>query len=136
MPDDSTFPPSGVDRSLLFGVLALQLDFVGRADLQRALLDWGGDRSRPLSEVLVHSGALAPRRKALLDELVREYLARHDMNAARGLTAASAARPAIDLAAPPHRRAPALVLDARVLLRQLGDALAGPALDERLAEVL
>src|SRR5438128_1776866 len=38
---DSTLPPPGSERDLLFGVLALQVDFVTREDLQAALQAWG-----------------------------------------------------------------------------------------------
>ncbi len=89
---DSTLPPPGSDRNLLFGVLAMQLDFVSREDFQAALQACGADHSRPLGDVLAERRALTVRRRVLLEELVDEYLAQHDRNASRGLAAACAAR--------------------------------------------
>jgi serine/threonine-protein kinase len=84
--------PPDAERDLLYGVLALQLEFVGPRDLQQALQAWAADRSRPLSQVLIERQALAPRRRALLDALTLEYLVQHDMDVTRGLAAACAAR--------------------------------------------
>src|SRR5258708_24189631 len=97
---DFTLPTDGPDRNLLLGVLAYQLHFVDQPGLQAALQTWGADRTRPLGQVLVDRNALSPRRRALLDDLVREYLQQHDMDAARGLAALCAARALeLDLAA-------------------------------------
>jgi serine/threonine-protein kinase len=89
---DSTLPPSGSDRNLLLGVLAMQLDFVTREDLQAALQAWAADRARPLGDVLVERRALAVRRRVLLEELVDEFLVQHDLSASESLAAACAAR--------------------------------------------
>jgi serine/threonine-protein kinase len=89
---ESTFPPGGTDRNLLFGVIAVHLDFIERADLLTALQAWNADRSRPLGEVLVESDLLPPRRRNLLEDVVREYLVQHDMDPVRGLAAACTAR--------------------------------------------
>ena len=50
---DSTLPAGSADRNLLLGVLALQLDFIGKPDLQRALAIWSANRATPLGQVLV-----------------------------------------------------------------------------------
>jgi serine/threonine-protein kinase len=89
---DPTLPPVNVDRNILLGVLAMRLDFLDRADLEAALLAWNAERTRPLGQVLVERHVLAPRRAALLETIVDEYLMQHDMDAARGLVAACASR--------------------------------------------
>src|SRR5262245_15564741 len=91
---DPTLPADGTDRDLLFGVLALQLDFLTRPELALALRAWGEERQGSLAQFLVERNLLAPRRRALLDDVVREYLAQHGMNVAEGLGAACAARAA------------------------------------------
>jgi hypothetical protein len=41
------------DRNLLFGILALQMDFIGRAALVAAMNAWVLDKHKPLGQVLV-----------------------------------------------------------------------------------
>jgi serine/threonine-protein kinase len=89
---DFSLPPVDADRNMILGVLALQLDFLGRTDLRDAIEVWAADRSRPLAQVLVERQVLAPRRASLLERLVDEYLIQHDLDPARGLVAACAAR--------------------------------------------
>ena len=48
------------DRNLLFGVLALQMDFLGRDALLAAMHAWVIDKSKPLGEILVEQQALRP----------------------------------------------------------------------------
>jgi serine/threonine-protein kinase len=97
---DSTIPPGCPDRNLLFGVLAMHLDFVGRADLLQGLQSWNTSRTKPLGDVLVDRHYLSARRRMLLEEVVEEYLLQHDSDAARGLAAACVARTVeLDLAA-------------------------------------
>ena len=47
------------DRNLLFGILSLQMDFINREQLIEAMNAWVLDKLKPLSEILVQSGALA-----------------------------------------------------------------------------
>ncbi len=105
---DSTLPAGGTDRDLLLGVLALQLDFFTRDDFHSALHAWGDGRRGPLGEFLVEHNLLTPRRRALLEDVVCEYLAQHGMDVAQGLSAACAAREApldLDALATPAVRA-------------------------------
>ena len=44
---------SHADRNLLFGILALQMDFISRDALVAAMNAWGLNKSQPLSQVLV-----------------------------------------------------------------------------------
>jgi serine/threonine-protein kinase len=89
---DSTVKSDAGDRNLLFGVLALQLNFVSPTALRHAIEAWETDRTRSLAQVLVEHNALPPSRRVLMDELLREYLAQHNMDVARGLAAACAPR--------------------------------------------
>lgn len=69
---------SDADRNLLFALLALQMEFVGKERLVGAMQDWMLDRTRPLGEVLVHQGHLSRERCQLLSALVEEHLKAHD----------------------------------------------------------
>jgi serine/threonine-protein kinase len=69
--------PGGSDRNLLFGILALQMDFIGRDALIAALHAWVLDKGRPLGQILVEQGELTPERAHLLDALVGEHLKAH-----------------------------------------------------------
>ena len=90
---DETLSPNGRDSDLVFAALAYRLDLVRREDLLESLECWASDRSRPLAGILLERDAIAPRCRALLDEVVREYLFQHDEDAARGLWAACTVRP-------------------------------------------
>jgi serine/threonine-protein kinase len=79
------------DRNLLFGILALQRDFIGREALVSAMHAWLLAKDRPLGDLLVEQGALAPARRASLDKLVEEHLCQHCGDAARSLTALTSA---------------------------------------------
>ncbi len=65
------------ERNLLFGVLALQLDFITREALILAVSSWSRDKSRSLDAILVEQGALAESRRILLEPLVCEHLHVH-----------------------------------------------------------
>ena len=65
------------DRNLLFGVLALQLDFVSRDQLVAAMNAWALDKAKPLGRILCDQGVLAADTHELLEALVRKHLARH-----------------------------------------------------------
>src|SRR5262245_5135290 len=91
------FPPapraspmsSASDRNLLFGVLALQLDFVSRDALIRAMNAWALDKHRPLGLVLGDQGQLSADRLRLLDALVAEHLNAHGGDTQQSLQALS-----------------------------------------------
>ena len=51
-------PESDTGRNLLFGVLALQNNFIGRDDLLGAFATWVASKARLLAEILVDRGAL------------------------------------------------------------------------------
>jgi eukaryotic-like serine/threonine-protein kinase len=79
------------DRNLLFGILALQMDFVSRDALVAAMNSWVLDKDKPLGQILVEQQALAPKRLALLESLVEEHLGEHGQDTDRSLAAIGAA---------------------------------------------
>ena len=46
------------DRNLLFGILALQMDFITRDALVDAMGAWALSKNRPIEEILVERGAV------------------------------------------------------------------------------
>jgi PAS domain S-box-containing protein len=85
----SEFTPSrpSADRNLLFGILALQMDFIRRDDLVAAMNAWVLDKAKPLGQVLVEQQALRPDQRAALDVLVGMHLECHQGDAAKSLAA-------------------------------------------------
>jgi len=81
--------PAASDRNLLFGILALQMDFVSRDQLIAAMNAWVLDKSNPLGAVLVEQKALDANRQVLLDALVQEHLKQHDNDPQKSLAALS-----------------------------------------------
>ncbi len=79
------------DRNLLFGILALQMDFIARDDLIAAMSAWVLEKHRPLAEILQGRGALSPGDRALLEPLVRRHIEQHGGDPARSLAALSSA---------------------------------------------
>ena len=65
------------DYHLLFGLLALQNDFVLREELVAAASVWLLDKSRSLSQILLQQGALAQDERDLLSALVEKHLEKH-----------------------------------------------------------
>jgi serine/threonine-protein kinase len=111
--------PRDSDRNLLFGILALQMDFVSRDALVAAMNAWVLDKARPLGQVLQDQGALAADARALLDALVQKHLQMHGGDAEKSLAALSSATPA--------RQALEQVADADVQASLAGvGAAAGP----------
>ena len=65
------------DRNLLFGIIALQMDFISRDDLIAALNAWSLQKQKTLGELLEERGALAHADRALLEPLVRRHIQQH-----------------------------------------------------------
>jgi serine/threonine-protein kinase len=71
-------PPSrDTPRNLLFGLLALQNNFISRDALVAAFGAWIAGRSRPLDQILLDQGQLDADCHALLMGLVRQHLRLH-----------------------------------------------------------
>src|SRR3954470_14788126 len=79
------------DRNLLFGVLALQMDFITREALIAATSAWVLDKARPLDQILLERGDLARDAHAALEVLIRQHLKAHGDDPARSLAAVSSA---------------------------------------------
>ena len=65
------------DRNMLFGMLALQMDFVDQDQLVAAMKRWVDDKSRSLGELLVEGSALSPDTRQVLDAVVQKHLDQH-----------------------------------------------------------
>jgi serine/threonine-protein kinase len=81
------------DRNLLFGILALQMDFIGRDALIAAMHAWVLDKARPLGELLHAQGHLTPERLHLLDAMVTEHLRTHQDDVEKSLAAVNVPAP-------------------------------------------
>jgi serine/threonine-protein kinase len=81
--------PGEPDRNLLFGVLALQMDFITRDALVEAMNAWLLQKHRSLAEILEERGALAPADRGLLEPLVRRHIQQHGNDPAQSLAAIS-----------------------------------------------
>jgi serine/threonine protein kinase len=67
-------PPPSADRNLVFGMLALQMDFLRPEDLIAALHAWMLTKTRPLGAILEERRLLTPERRAKVEALVEEWV--------------------------------------------------------------
>src|SRR2546423_9987161 len=77
------------DRNLLFGILALQMDFIARDALIAGMNAWVLEKSKPLGQILRAQGTLSDEHHALLESLVQAHLNLHGGDPARSLAALS-----------------------------------------------
>src|ERR1043165_1580098 len=80
-------PRGGADRNLLFGILALQMDFITRDQLVAAMNAWVLDKSQPLGQVLCAQGVLTAENRAWLDAGVERHIGMHGNDAQKSLAA-------------------------------------------------
>jgi serine/threonine protein kinase/tetratricopeptide (TPR) repeat protein len=80
---------SAADRNLLFGILALQMDFINRDALIAAMHAWVLAKEKPLGQILRDHGALGLEEQGLLDALVQKHLQKHGNDPAQSLAAVS-----------------------------------------------
>ena len=73
------------DRNLLFGILALQMDFISRDALIQAMHAWVLEKTKPLGQLLVEQGAMAEDARTLLEPLVQKHLQIHIDDPAKSL---------------------------------------------------
>jgi formylglycine-generating enzyme required for sulfatase activity len=98
----------GADCSLLFGILALQNNFIDRDALLAAFQSWIVDKRRSLGAILLDKGLLTEARVALLEALVGEHLLQHGDDPRRSLAALGplgSARETLGAVADPDLRA-------------------------------
>jgi serine/threonine protein kinase/tetratricopeptide (TPR) repeat protein len=77
------------DRNLLFGILALQMDFISRDALIAGMYTWVQDKTKPLGQILVEQGHLNPQYLALLEPLVQAHIQAHHNDPQQSLAALS-----------------------------------------------
>src|SRR5215470_13868654 len=89
--------PVDTDRNLLFGVLALQLDLIDRDGFVNACAAWATRKNKPLAEVLIALGLLAPDDRAEVERLMARRLRKHggDVQASLAAVADDAVRSAV-----------------------------------------
>jgi serine/threonine-protein kinase len=73
------------DRNLLFGVLALQADFLTEAQFAEACTAWSARKQVPLADVLEERGWLTPADKADIERLLERKLKKHGGDAKASL---------------------------------------------------
>lgn len=78
-----------VNRNLLLGILAYQVDFISRTELIAATQHWAKDKSTPLDDVLIDQGVLKPNVRDLLLPLVAQHIDDHDGDPEKSLAALS-----------------------------------------------
>src|SRR5438552_2229100 len=85
---------AAADRNMLFGILALQMDFITRDQLVTAMQAWVFDKSQALGKLLIKQSVLDPDTHDLIEALVKKHLAQHGNDPAKSLAAVGAAAPA------------------------------------------
>jgi serine/threonine protein kinase len=86
-------PQNSTDRNMLFGILALQMDFIRRDALIAAMNAWVLDKKKPIGQILLVQKALTPETHALLEALVQKHLELHGNDVERSLAAISSVGP-------------------------------------------
>lgn len=79
--------PSATDHNLLFGILAMQMDFISREQLIAAVSAWVREKSKPLGEILVAQKALRDNQHAALDAIIKVHLETHGNDPGKSLIA-------------------------------------------------
>src|SRR5437660_3698618 len=80
---------SRADRNLLFGIMALQMDFINRDALIAAMNAWVLDKTKPLGQILVEQGTLSPEHLGLLDAVVQAHIRAHHDDPQQSLASVS-----------------------------------------------
>src|SRR5258708_21951861 len=77
------------DLNLLFGILAVQMDFITKDALIQAMHAWVLDKAKPIGQILLDQKALANDTHQLLEALVQKHLTLHDNDPEKSLAAVS-----------------------------------------------
>ncbi|MEO8494780.1 MAG: serine/threonine-protein kinase, partial [Planctomycetota bacterium] len=73
------------DRNLLFGILALQLEFVDATQFTEACAAWAVAKQKTLAEILVERGWMTPDEAGEVEQLVERKIAKHAGDAHKSL---------------------------------------------------
>jgi tetratricopeptide (TPR) repeat protein/tRNA A-37 threonylcarbamoyl transferase component Bud32 len=93
------------DRNLLFGVLALQADFLDAGQFAEACAAWAGRKGTPLADLLVERGWLTAEDRAHVEYLLRQKLKKHgDAHASLAAAATAEVRSVLESVADPDVR--------------------------------
>src|SRR5262245_15730454 len=84
---DATPSRPSADRNLLFGILALQMDFITHDALIAAMHAWVLDKTKPLGQILVEQRALRTDQQGALNVLVNLHLEQHGGDVEKSLAA-------------------------------------------------
>ena len=68
---------SSADRNLLFGILAVQVNFIDSDTLVAAMNSWVLDKQKPLGRILVDQQKLTDEQLAAIDGLLEQHLKMH-----------------------------------------------------------
>src|SRR5262249_59950467 len=79
--------PVDTDRTLLFGVLALQADLLDPARFAEACSAWAARKDTPLADLLVERGWLGPEDRADVSKLLQRKLRKHGGDAQPSMVA-------------------------------------------------
>jgi hypothetical protein len=71
--------PNKSDTNLLFGILAMKMNFIRQDDLLEAMGIWFLDRQKTLGEILTERQAIYPKDRDFLDSMVRVSQARQSL---------------------------------------------------------
>src|SRR5437660_11913127 len=88
MPDPTPSRPVA-DRNLLFGILALQMDFISRDALIAAMGAWVLDKAKPLGQILLEQRQLDPEHLSLLEAMVQAHIRAHHNDPQQSLASLS-----------------------------------------------
>src|SRR5579864_2141400 len=78
------------DRNLLFGILAVQMDFISRDDLIGAMNVWVLEKSKSLGQILLERESLTEDERMLLEAVVVKHLQKHGNDTEKSLAAVRA----------------------------------------------
>lgn len=86
---------TAADRNLLFGILAVQMDFISRDQLIAGMQAWVLDKSKPLDEILVDRELLSAADRDLLLPLMQRHILQHDGSPTVSLQVLSSITPSV-----------------------------------------
>src|ERR1700730_16575919 len=86
-----SIPSASADRNLLFGILALQMDFISRDALIQGMNAWVLEKSKPLGQILVEKKAIAADLRGFVEAMIDKHVEAHGNDPQQSLAAVSSA---------------------------------------------